>query len=248
VSFIDAADAICVWLVNERQVAPSSSISGYKYNGYERIFIEGESVRVPTFCPKMLGGIDNGQLPATIMDRSIRVRLHRLDLDALAELNIEERDIEELAESGVIEELQKELSQWANPDTVAKLKAIKPNRAGGAGMSARQWEISKPLIKIATLFGVEKAAVESITAVFAGEEVETEETRILKAARELFDGTNGDRITTAMLAEKMGYTPDRLSRTLAKLGVKARPMKFEGNTVRGYFRPEFVTAWERYLS
>lgn len=241
---LDEVDAIYSGAKNEdlRRVLNS----GYKHNGAERRFIDGESVSFPTFCPKLLGGIDNGQVPETVMSRAIRIRLRRLSSDALAEAGVEERDYTELAMDGSIEKLQKEIAAWATVDTVEKIKFTKPERI--EGLSARQWEISRPLLAIAKHLGDEAAAREALVAVFKGEEVETDEVRVLKVAREVFDTIEGDRLTTAQLTTAAGFdTPDRLGRMLAKIGLKPKAIRVAGRTARGWYRNDFEAAWERFL-
>lgn len=242
---IDETDAI--WSGAKNETLRRVINSGYKYNGYERIFVDGESVRVPTFCPKMLGGIDNGQLPATIADRSIRVRLRKLSGDELAQRHIQERNMKRLARDGSIESLQKALSQWANIETTETLNDTDVPRI--EGLSARQWEITQPLVEIASLFGkdVQDAARESIVAVFQGEVDETPEIAMLRKIRSLFEDTGADRLPAAEIAEVTGYTPDRMGRVLSKFGVKSRPMKIAGEVVRGYFAVEFESAFDNYL-
>lgn len=241
--FIDEVDTIYGGAKNEE--LRSVLNSGYLYNGKTTKTVNGEPTDFSTFCPKMLGGIDNGRLPETVADRCIRVRLRKLSGDTLAAKRIARRNIKKLARDESLAELRHELARWASIETIDALSDIEPPII--EGLSARQWDIAEPLMQIAHMFHVADEARAAITAIFAGEKVETEETRILRCAQELFEETTSDRITTNTLAEIVGYTPDRLSRTLAPLGIKARPMKVAGSTVRGYFRPEFESAWERYL-
>lgn len=240
---IDEVDTIYSGSKNEELRAVLNS--GYLYNGKTAKTINGEPTDFSTFCPKMLGGIDNGRLPETVADRCIRIRLRKLSGDKLASLGISRRNIKRLARDETLKALRAELATWASVDMVDKLSDIEPPMI--EGLSARQWDIAEPLMQIAHAFHVHEEAREAIIAVFTDAKVETEETRILVAAQTLFAGIEGDRITTAQLADVVGYTPDRLSRTLAPLGIKSRPMKVAGQVVRGYFRPEFESAWERYL-
>lgn len=242
---IDEADAI--WSGAKNDALRRVINSGYKYNGYERIFIDGESQRVGTYCPKMLGGIDNGQLPATIMDRSIRIRLRKLNVDELAQRGVELRNLKRLRRDGSIEAMQEELSKWANIDTVNKLDAMDLEPI--AGVSARQWEITQALVEIARLFGkdVEKQARESIVAVFQGEKTETPEVAMLRKVRDLFEDTGADKLPAAEIAEVTGYTPDRMGRILSQFGAKSRPMKIAGEVSRGYHRVELEEIWTRMV-
>lgn len=221
--------------------------SGYLYSGKTSKFVNGEPTDFVTFSPKLLGGIDNGQLPETVLDRCIRIRLRKMSGDKLAELNIARRNIKKLARDETLAELRASLADWATPDMVNKLGDIEPALIDG--LSARQWDIAEPLVQIATVFGIQDKAREAILSIFAGEKTETDEVKVLTAAQAMFAeyAPNVDRLPTSALANATGWTPDRLSRLLAPLGVKAKVMKVHGKTVRGYYRAEFEAAWERYL-
>lgn len=239
---IDEVDTLYSGSKNEELRAVLNG--GYLYNGKTSKTINGEPTEFSTFCPKLIGGIDNGQVPETVMDRCMRIRLRKLSGDKLAELNITRRNIKKLARDEELDQLRQDLARWATVDLVDKLSDIEPQTM--EGLSARQWDIAEPLVQIAVMVGAQDEARASIAAIFKGEKVETDETRILNAARELFTDET-DRITNAQLAEVTGHTADRLSRLLSPLGVKSRPIKVAGKTTRGYYRTEFEAAWERFL-
>lgn len=240
---IDEVDTIYSGSKNEE--LRSVLNSGYLHSGHTLKTINGEPTQFSTFCPKLLGGIDNGRLPETVADRCLRIRLRKLSGDKLADMGIRRRNVKRLAKDEALANLRTELAKWATIELVDQLSDIEPPMI--EGLSARQWDIAEPLMQIAHMFHIHEEARAAIVTVFQGEKVETEESRILTTARELLDESGADRLTTAQLADVVGYTPDRLSRALKPLGVNSRPMKIAGNVVRGYYRAEFESAWERYL-
>jgi hypothetical protein len=221
--------------------------SGYERDGVASRVVNGEPMDFHTYAPKLMAGIDNGELPPTVLDRSIRIRLRKLGEDALREQNVTRRNARKIARDESIPELRADLAEWASFKTVDALADIEPDTL--PGLSARQWDICEPLMQIAISFGVEKEMGKALVSVITGEKVETEEVRILRTAQEIFaaEGEDTDRITTASLAGMVGYTPDRLSRKLSPLGVPAKPIKFGGEVKRGYYRTDFEQAWKRYL-
>jgi hypothetical protein len=241
--FIDEVDTIYSGSKNEE--LRSVLNSGYLYNGKTSKTVQGEPTDFSTFCPKALGGIDNGALPETVADRCIRIRLRKLSGDALALRNIQRRNIKRIARDSVLADLKHDLARWATVEMIDRLGDIEPSVP--EGLSARQWDIAEPLVQIAIAFGAEAEARESINAIFQGEKADTPETIVLRTARDLFDETGADRITNNMLAEATGYTPDRVSRMLSPMGIKSRSIRVGGGTVRGYYRPEFEAAWERFI-
>lgn len=219
--------------------------SGYKSNGTVERFTGKETEVFPTFCPKFLGGIDNGQVPATVMDRSLRIRLRKLSGDALAAMGIEEYDYEELLEDESYERLQQDVSAWGTVQMAETVKAQQVERV--EGLSARQWQLIRPLLKIAKVLGWEDAARVSLTAIFMGESDETLEVAMLRKLRNLFDTSSATRLPTAAMAEVTGYTVERMGRILGRMGVKSHLFKLEGVATRGYSRVELEDAFSRFL-
>jgi hypothetical protein len=88
--------------------------SGYKHNGsIPRVDPKSETgfTTYSTFCPKVLAGIDNGNVPDTVMDRSIVIRMVKAAPGQIKPFYSE--DVEELAE-----DLKGDIATWvqANMD------------------------------------------------------------------------------------------------------------------------------------
>lgn len=219
--------------------------SGYKSNGNVQRFTGKETETFPTFCPKFLGGIDNGQVPHTVLDRCLRIRLRKLSGDALVSLGIEEYDYEELLEDEQYEQLQADIAAWGSVEMAETVKNTDVERI--EGLSARQWQLVRPLLRIATVLGWGDEARESLTAIFQGETNETPEIAMLRKLRDLFNDTGADRLPATEMAEVTGYTVERMGRIMGGFGVKSKAMRIAGETVRGYFRVEVEEIADRMI-
>lgn len=204
---------------------------------------EGGTVSYPTYSPKLLGGIDNGQVPATVMDRCLRIRLRKLDGDTLHGLGVVDYDLEEIEDD--LMDIQELVKKWGDVHVMQAIKDTKVERV--EGLSGREWQLIRPLLRIAKYLGMEAEARESLTATLKGEKVMTPESEALSKIRQWFDSNDTDRIPTAIASGLTGYTPAVLSRMLSPMDVTARPMKIDGKTQRGYFRPELESAFSRFL-
>jgi hypothetical protein len=204
------------------------------------------------FCPKAIASI--GDLPDTIGDRSIPIRLQRKAPGEVVE-RFRRRRLEAEAEllrqrmKNALEPLRYDLPR-AEPDLPDALH----DRAQDG------WE---PLLAIADAAGAEwaKRAREAAVFLHGGGSVDTESVgvRLLTDIREVV----GDReqIRTADLLAGLHDIEDgpwaewygkplnahKLGRMLAPYGIGPRDLKVDSQTVRGYDRQRFDAAWVRYL-
>lgn len=217
--------------------------SGYKWNGtvLRADLSEESGVRsFATFCPKLLAGIDNGAMPDTVMDRSIKIVLKRRKLTQPVEDFFED----ELTED--IEALRGNIEDWLNANA-DKLAAIKPKRLDG--ISDRAFEICRPLLAIAERnAGWNKRARTALSELLKGDEKPLSiGAQILQSAKELMEESGEDRILSAKLADANGVTMKRMSGILRPYGVTPTTIRTGTTVGKGYYRKDFEDAWERYL-
>lgn len=216
--------------------------SGYKAGGkiYRMQPGQDEPTGYDTFGPKLMAGIDNGAMPATVADRSIKVVLKRAD--ARVERFIPRRVQED------IDTLKDEIALWvqAHADKVA---ANLPKDIDE--ISARAFEISEPLLQVASqVRGWTPRLRAALTRLLQEEAAPLGlNAQALLKAREIM-GEEGDRVLSAELAEAMNISTKRLGVLLAPYGIKPRTVRTgvgPKDTAKGYHRAEFVAAWEKYL-
>jgi hypothetical protein len=209
------------------------------------------------FCPKALAGI--GELPDTVRDRSIVLRLRRRAPDESVAC-FRRRDAAAAAAP-----LHEALEAFATPEVIAVLRDARPCLPDGLDdRAADGWE---PLVAIADLASgtwparARAAAVELST----GEQREDDSigVRLLADIRRVFDDKRVDRLATAQLIQALcadkeapwdGWshgkplTPRPLARLLVQYGVRSRTIRLDdSHTPKGYHRDQFEDAWSRYL-
>lgn len=249
--FLDEVDTIYSGSKNEELRGVLNS--GYKHNGsIPRVDASSEDGfrDFSTFCPKVLAGIDNGQVPSTVMDRSIVVRMVKT-VGQVAPFYSE--DVEELAA-----DLIAEIQAWvaANIDT---LNAREHRPAAIDGLSDRQNDIIRPLLTIADRFpGWGKRARVACVQVFREETAPLDPpAAALSVMRDYMTAHNIDRLTTAKLEELTGHNGKQLGSWFSAYGITPGTYKFvdpltrkDGQAVnsKGYKRDVTMDeAWSRYL-
>jgi hypothetical protein len=256
--FLDEVDTIYSGAKNEELRGVLNS--GYKHNGsIARVDAKDDAgyKRYSTFCPKVLAGIDNGQVPATVMDRSIVVRLSKATAGDIKPFYSE--DVEELTE-----DISEDIRTW----TAANMDALKDrsNRpAAIEGLSDRQNDIARPLLTIADrLPGWGKRARLALLRVFS--DIDTPlspQQAALSTIREYMLAHKLERITSARAVELTGLNGKQLGGWLTAFGVTAGTYSFkkampEARSVeqhsdtramhKGYvLNGAMEAAWDRYL-
>ena len=211
------------------------------------------------YCPKVLAGI--GNLPETVADRSISIRLERKAPHEVTE-RWRKRRIEPEADA-----IRSGLKQWGDGNVDA-LQALEPEVPNGLDdRAADGWE---PLLAIAELAGdqwperARHAALE-LRSTADTEEGDTPGVRLLADVRSVFEDGQVDRLATVELLDalaKIEEAPWRLwgsrrrdpglnARDLAHLlkpyGIRSRSIWLAGgNSAKGYLRAQFEDAWSRY--
>jgi hypothetical protein len=206
-----------------------------------RVAPDGGVIYYPVYGPVALAGI--GRLPATLMSRSLVIRLHRSS-----------KVMERFKASE--EYYASELYKWAkvvdlNPEPKMPVQLI--------GRDADKW---RPLIAIADSFGAgEIARNAAISFKREGDDSDIKES-LLRDVKKVFDKVKGDLITNDALYQKLRedkdseYEVDYIERKITKnivsnhlrdFQIRNRPHRYKGGVVaRCWFREDFMEMWKRY--
>lgn len=208
-----------------------------------------------TFSAKALAGI--GDLPDTVADRSIVIRLARKRPDEAAR-RFRRREALDQAEP-----LQQELASWAL-DAIADLETSRPTIPGALDDRAEEaWE---PLLAIAELAGGNwpERAWQAALELSASREAEDESLGpcLLRDVRDVFANRGVDRLSSANLAASLNEIEESpwgdirgkelnarsLAQRLKRFSVRPRTIRLEdGSTPKGYLLEQFEDAFSRYL-
>jgi hypothetical protein len=216
---------------------------------------EHTPVAFPTFAMAALAGI--GDLPDTIMDRSVVIRMRRRAPGESVAAFRTSRD------TPALHALRDRLTAWLHP-LYAKARDMEP-KMPVEDRAADTWE---PLVIIADLAGgywptLARAACRAMTAHETGKDADTGmRTRILVDIREVF-AAEGDppALRTSRLIEQLNADPEapwaeqgptglnarRLGLLLEDYGIRPGNHRFPGSIqAKGYARTQFLDAWARY--
>jgi hypothetical protein len=208
--------------------------------------------RFEAFCPKVLAGI--GQLPDTVADRSIPIRLQRrapgerVDRFRYRDAVLEAEGIREALEAWGIREAERLKDAWPElPDAL-------DDRASDG------WE---PLFAIADAAGGgwPARAREAALALHGddGAEDDTFGVRLLADVREVIG--DRDRISSAELASSLAELEEApwgdlrgkaldargLAHRLRPFGIRPKKIRLGEQTLQGYDMDDFADSWSRYL-
>ncbi len=215
------------------------------------------------FCAKAFALI--GDLPDTIADRAIRIRLERRTRDEQIE-RFRRRDVATESDG-----LRDRLSVWCEPQ-LDELRSMRPHLPDELDDRAQDcWE---PLLALADVVGAgwpERARTAAVG--LSGPEARQDEdatlsARLLADIRQVFSGKHRcppvlptTRCRTADLLAELctieespwgdwygkTLTAQGLSKLLRPYRIKTMPVKVEGETVRGYKVEQFADAFLRHL-
>lgn len=217
--------------------------SGYKHNGsIPRVDTSSEDGfrDYSTFCPKVLAGLDNGQVPSTVMDRSIKITMVKSE-GQIAPYYSE--DIED-----DVADLHDELGAWATANKDAlRDRANRP--APIEGISDRQNDIARPLLTIATVIGWGDRARRAFVHAFTAQDTPlTPEQDALLKVRDNLRNSEADRITSATVTDLTGQTGKQIGLWFGAFGIPApRVLKIDGKAARGWLAQDFTDAFARFL-
>lgn len=212
----------------------------------------------PVYSPKILMGIDNGHLPDTVLDRSIRIDLHRATAAQMATVEpFYSFDTEEEAQ-----EIRASLAEWARDNSLV-LRDYRPEPI--PDLSPRQWEIARTLVQLAKALGIEKRIRDALHRVMTrNPERPDAKVSLYKAISGLFQDLGEDRATTRQILDRLaedgvsvpGNSGKGLAAVLSDDGVAPDYIRFRKDhpgyvddkpIQRGYFRHKFDGPFFRYL-
>jgi Protein of unknown function (DUF3631) len=235
--------------------------TGYRRGGKtSRCIGEGADISYKdfsTFCPKAIAGI--GQLPETVADRSISIRLKRaLAGEVPAKFRV--RNTRDEAAN-----LRQQIEAWCTDKAISNLATACPQLPDG--LSGRQQDCVEPLVAIADAAGgdwpqrMRQAIVAlCIEAQYADESIGKQ---LLADIRQVFDELSEERLSSSQLATALaqietspwgeycngkGLTASRLARLLKPYGISPGGMRIADKTPRGYTLDQFDDAFKRYVS
>jgi hypothetical protein len=257
---LDEADAI--WAKGSEHEGLRALLNAGHRRGVRvpRMVGEGAGLKIAefdVFGAKAVAGI--GDLPDTVMDRSIPIRLQR----RASHEHVERFRFKEAA--ALAEPIRQGLETWA-PEAVETLREARPALPNIHDRAADGWE---PLLAIADAAGGDWPQRAREGAVWLhSEEPSRSETfgvRLLSDIREVFISTIGDRMPSAELAHALanieegpwgnlkGHALDArgLAWRLRPFEITPKDIRVSGPTgekvVKGYALEQFAEAWGRYL-
>jgi putative DNA primase/helicase len=216
--------------------------TGYKDGGCAWRQVARSLERYSTFSPKVLAGLRNGMLPATIYDRSLPIGMDRKPKEVKLERFIES----EFSSSGEVDALLERIFQFKDQHLVTLTYQL-PEPLGT--LSDRQNEISEPLLQIASVFGIEQETRDALEAIFADENglsSMSPEATLLMRIRNAF-GQSEKAHTDVLLRAMPGFNGRTLALNLEKFGIAPRDVRMGAKVARGYQLADFAAAFEQYL-
>ena len=209
----------------------------------------------PSYAPVALAGI--GDLPDTIMDRSIVIAMRRRAPSERVEQfrrRKVERQVAELADA---------IEAWANEDTKARLVALLDQVEMPDNVEDRAADVWEALVVIGDLAGEPwstriRDAASAVTAQRSKRDTSLG-VRLLADVRAVMG--DDDRIKSDDLVKRLvalegapwsdlkgkPLNVNELARRLAPYGPRPRTHRFLGGTAKGYQRDDFYESWQRYL-
>jgi len=253
---IDEAEALRNRESERAQYMLSILQSGYREGAFV-LRCSGRSFEVekfPVYCPKAILAI--GNLPDTLMDRSIVVSMRRrLPTEVVARFR--RRSAAQQA-VGIVNIT----TSWVEKHKREIAKAYHNQKLDF--LKDREADIWEPLFAIASVAVPErldelKQIATRLSSEKAGLDVDdTEGLRLLADIRTIFGSTKRRYLATTQLVFKLksdmeshwgeDLTPVKLARLLRPFGISSRQLWVGGSNVRGYVYEELKSAFDRYLS
>jgi Protein of unknown function (DUF3631) len=218
------------------------------------------SIDFPIYGPKLMMGIDNGHLPETVTQRSVRIDLQKISQDEKAARGIEDFFIFDVEiETDEIQQLNRD---WAVEHAMV-LRDYRPQFP--TGLTARQWEISRSLVQLAHEMGpgMEARIVEALRAIFNRKRTqESAKQRLYTAIADLFGETGESKLTSRQMKAQLdsrgigvpGNSLTGLGHLLGRDGIQPKSIWIvdeehpKGKSHRGYHRYQFDQAFVDFLT
>jgi hypothetical protein len=253
----DEVDAIFGPKARDREDLRGMLNAGYRRGAVARRMGGANNTQLESFtvfCGKVFAGI--GELPDTIRDRAIRIRLQRRTRDEQIE-RFRRRDAEHDAEP--IRISLASLAEY-HIDGLSDARPELPDE-----LDDRAQDVWEPLLAIADLAGGDwpSRARKAAVALSTGAEREDDSlgARLLKDIHAVFSAKGMQRYRTADLIAELAeieespwgdwygktVSAQALSKLLKPYRIQTMPVWVDGQTVRGYKAEQFTEAWLRVL-
>ena len=221
-----------------------------------RVEMNGQAaklIRFRCYAPAAIAGI--GNLPDTIMDRAVVVRMRRRAPDERI------RDYRERTTRPEGDALRELLAGWA-AGVAGRVGDPWPQMP--EGVADRPADVWEPLLMVADLAGGDwpKRAAEACTAFVAGARDDTASlgARLLDDLRDVFG--EADKLWTETILSRLHdldeapwgdwygkpLNPRDLAKLLKPYGVKSRYVRIGADGRKGYYREDLRDVWQRYAS
>ncbi len=231
----------------------------FRYSAYvwRCVGEDAEPTRFSTWCPKAIALI--GELPATLQDRSIVLRLRRkLPTERVKRFRADRTD--------ALQELARQAARWAE-DNLDALRRADPNVP--VPLNDRAADNWRPLLAIADRVAppwpeLARRAALALSGLSEQEDEQTVAVQLLADCRQVFEQALADALTPSDLVNKLCELPEspwgecRHGKPITPRGVARLLKPFEirssgmtrrfGPLGRYYARVSFLDAWSRYLS
>jgi hypothetical protein len=231
-----------VWSGSRNEPQRQIFNTGYKKGGTAWREQARELIEFPTFCAKVLAGLNNGFMPATVRDRCIPIQLEKRKDDQKIERFVESR----IRGTQEHEELLDRIMAFGEL-FFADVAAMRPEPMNH--LSDRQDEISEPLLCIAAVLGVEDELRSALTKLFlSGQKTQPNPVQII--FKRIHDAFNGDqKIWTEELCQHLGpmYNGRTLALWLEPYGIAPKNIRKGTDVQKGYEATQFMAAWSKYL-
>jgi hypothetical protein len=197
-----------------------------------------------------------GDLPGTIADRSIIIKMRRKRRDEIVERFRSDRVSQ-------LDELGRKIARWVH-DNAQKLKSWDDDAP--AELNDRAADNWRPLLAIADVAGGDWPTVARRVAIDLSEDSddETAGVKLLGDLRDLFEEASSEQLATTKIIKELAEKEDRpwkewrqgreitaqqLSKLLKPFGIAPGTIRVSGKkTAKGYQRSRFGDAFDRYLT
>lgn len=206
---------------------------GYRRGNVVWRMHKGQPTPFNTFCPKLLAGIFNMQLPDTVRDRSIPIVMRKRKDGEVVEPFYPEEAQEEA------NKLIVQIESWYGKNKDKLMLRLPPMEDIGD----RQWEIAEPLVLIAETLGIGNRARDAIRFLFKTVEGhKSKDVNILQQIMEAFG--DDDKIFTEELLTSLegNWTADKLAKELAVVGITPTTVRKGNRVLKGYKREQFAAS------
>lgn len=243
---LDEADTI--WRPGARNELLRGIVNdGYKRGGSFLRMQQNEPKKFSTYGPKLFAGIFNAYLPETMIDRSIPIKLKRKAAHENAEPFHLKSIRASLEYNSLLDRIESFLEEWSAAVAIQRPEPIR-------SINDRQWEITEPLVAIATVLGVEDEAREAIELMFDEAKSEPSVQASLLADIQRAFGSEPKMFSAALLERLSEIEANRSGRTsmwngkllahwLAPYGIQAAQIRIGNQTGHGFKAADFEQAW-----